>query len=231
MKEITLIIPAKKEPNALPIVLDELKQNYPAINILIVMQKNDKETIEAIKNYDCKVIFQTGRGYGNAIVEGIKHSKTTYSCIFYADGSTDPNYISLMLEKSQKDNLDLVFGSRYEKGATSFDDDFITRIGNFAFTLFGNLFMKLNLSDLLFTYIFAKTEKLNEMNLCQNDYCLCVEIPFKAKTLKFNYSTIPCIERKRVADKKKVKAFSDGFKILVYMVKKYLQTINRQKCF
>ena len=25
MKEITLIIPAKKEPNALPIVLDELK--------------------------------------------------------------------------------------------------------------------------------------------------------------------------------------------------------------
>ena len=87
--------------------------------------------------------------------------------------------------------------------------------------------MKLNLSDLLFTYIFAKTKKLNEMNLCQNDYCLCIEIPFKAKTLKFNYSTIPCIERKRVADQKKVKAFSDGLKILVYMIKKYLQTINR----
>ena len=146
MKEITLIIPAKKEPNALPIVLEELKQNHPAINILIVMQKNDKETIQAIKNYDCEVIFQTGMGYGNAIVEGIKHSKTTYSCIFYADGSTDPKYISLMLEKSQKENLDLVFGSRYEKGATSFDDDFITRIGNFAFTLFGNLFMILIIS-------------------------------------------------------------------------------------
>ena len=54
------------------------------------MQKNDEETFEAIKNYDCKIIFQTGMGYGNAIVEGIKHSKTTYSCIFYADGSTDP---------------------------------------------------------------------------------------------------------------------------------------------
>ena len=227
MKEITLIIPAKKEPNALPIVLEELKQNHPAINILIVMQKNDKETIEAIKNYDCKVIFQTGMGYGNAIIEGIKNSKTTYSCIFYADGSTDPRYISLMLKKSQIENLDLVFGSRYEKGATSLDDNFITRIGNFAFSLFGNLFMKLNLSDLLFTYIFAKTKKLNEMNLCQNDYCLCVEIPFKAKVLKFKYSSIPCIERKRVADKKKVKAFSDGLKILIYMIKKYLQTINR----
>ena len=115
MKEITLIIPAKKEPNALPIVLNELKRNYPTINILVIMQKNDKETFEAIKNYNCKIIFQTGMGYGNAIVEGIKHSKTTYSCIFYADGSTDPKYISLMLEKSQNENLDLVFGSRYEK--------------------------------------------------------------------------------------------------------------------
>ena len=144
-----------------------------------------------------------------------------------ADGSTDPKYISLMLEKSQNENLDLVFGSRYEKGATSFDDDIITRIGNYLFTLLGNLFMKLNISDLLFTYIFAKTTKLNEMNLSQNDYCLCIEIPFKTKILKFKYSTIPCVERKRVADKKKVKAFSDGLKILIYMIKKYLQTINR----
>ena len=92
-----------------------------------------------------------------------------------------------MLEKSQNENLDLVFGSRYEKGANSFDDDIITRIGNYLFTLLGNLFMKLNISDLLFTYIFAKTTKLNEMNLSQNDYCLCVEIPFKTKILNFKY--------------------------------------------
>ena len=60
------------------------------------------------------------------------------------------------------------------------------------------------------------------MNLSQNDYCLCVEIPFKTKILKFKYSTIPCVERKRVADKKKVKAFSDGLKILIYMIRKIL---------
>jgi hypothetical protein len=42
-----------------------------------------------------------------------------------------------------------------------------------------------------------------------------------------NYSTIPCIERKRLADKKKVKAFSDGFKILSYLISKYLNIINR----
>ena len=132
-----------------------------------------------------------------------------------------------MLEKVVNENLDLVFGSRYEKDASSFDDDFITRIGNFIFTFLGNFFMKLNISDLLFTYVFGKTSKFNEMKLQQNDYCLCVEIPFKSKMFKYKYTTIPCVERKRVADKKKVKAFSDGFKILIYMLKKYLQTINR----
>ena len=48
MKEITLIIPAKKEPKALPIVLDELKKNYPTINILISMQKNVKMDIAGV---------------------------------------------------------------------------------------------------------------------------------------------------------------------------------------
>lgn len=132
-----------------------------------------------------------------------------------------------MYKKIKDKNLDLVFGSRYEKYANSLDDDVITRIGNFFFTFLGNFFMKLNLSDLLFTYVFGKTSKFNEMNLIENDYCLCVEIPYKSKKLQLRYSTFPCIERKRVADKKKVKAFSDGLKILIYMIKKYLQTINR----
>ena len=49
----------------------------------------------------------------------------------------------------------------------------------------------------------------------------------KAKSAKLNYSTIPCIERKRFADEKKVKAFGDGLKILIYFFSKYLNIINR----
>ena len=102
----------------------------------------------------------------------------------------------------------------------------ITRLGNYGFTFLGNLLMKLNISDILFTYIFAKTECLKNMNLVSNDFCLCIEIPYKAKSFGLNYSTIPCVERKRFADKKKVKAFSDGFKILKYLFLKYLEAIN-----
>tara|TARA_X000001036_G_C20619664_1_gene782519 strand:+ start:659 stop:1342 length:684 start_codon:yes stop_codon:yes gene_type:complete len=227
MNEITLIIPAKNEPNALPLVLDEIKNMKLQVKILIIMAKDDVETLKATHGYECNVLFQSKKGYGNAIIEGINFVKTEYACIFYADGSTDPSYIKLMYEKLINQKLDLVFGSRYEKNAHSYDDDFITRLGNYGFSFLGNFFMKLKISDLLFTYIFAKTNCLKQMHLKCDDYCLCVEIPYKAKLANLNYSTIPCIERKRLADKKKVKAFSDGLKILIYFFLKYLNIINR----
>ena len=141
MKYITLVIPAKNEPNALPLVLTEIKELNLDVQIIIILDKNDLETINAAKKFDCEIIFQTKKGYGNAIIEGIKNSQTKYSCIFYADGSTDPKYISQMINKISTHKLDLVFGSRYEKNAYSLDDDFITRVGNFFFTFLGNFLM------------------------------------------------------------------------------------------
>ena len=226
MENITLIIPAKEESTALPMVLNEIKKKKFLFKILIIIHKSDTQTYDSIKNYDCEILFQTQKGYGNAIIEGINYSKTEYSCIFYADGSTDPIYINQMLDKLKDQSLDLIFGSRYEKNAHSYDDDIITRIGNYGFTFLGNFLMKLKISDLLFTYIFFKTKILKDMRLDSNDYCLCIEIPYKAKLSGLKYSTIPCIERKRFADKKKVKAFFDGFKILKYFFSKYLNIIN-----
>ena len=56
------------------------------------------------------------------------------------------------------------------------------------------------------------------MNLFSNNYNLCVEIPLKAKFLNLNYAIFPCIERKRIADKKKVKPFKVGFEILFFLI-------------
>ena len=52
MKNITLIIPAKNEPNALPIVLKEIKNLNLEVNIIIILDKKDLETLKAAKNFD-----------------------------------------------------------------------------------------------------------------------------------------------------------------------------------
>lgn len=203
MKNITLVIPAKNEPNALPLVLSEIKNMNLPVKILIIMDKDDIKTFESTKKYDCEVIFQSRKGYGNAIIEGISSVKTEYSCIYYADGSTDPSYIKLMYDKLLNKNLDLIFASRYEKNAYSYDDDFVTKIGNYGFTLLGNIFFKFKISDILFTYIFAKTSCLQNMKLVSDNYCLCIEIPFKAKKINLITQQFLALREKDLLIKKK----------------------------
>ena len=138
MKELTLVIPAKEESNSLPKVLDEIKDLE--LKKLVVLAEDDYETINAIKNKDCEILFQTKKGYGNAIREGIIKANTKYISIFYADGSTDPKNLIPMLDKIKYEENQIIFGSRYEKNAGSYDDNLITRVGNYFFTLFGNIF-------------------------------------------------------------------------------------------
>ena len=177
MKNLTLVIPAKKEEGSLPIVLNEVKDFD--CSIIIILEETDKTTIEAIKDFNCKKIYQKGRGYGNAIIEGINEVKTDYLCIFNADGSFDPKYLREMLDLCK--NRDYVFSSRYLKSAGSDDDTIVTKIGNFIFSTLGNILFSSKLSDILFTYILGKTSSFRSLNLKCKDFCLCVEIPINAK--------------------------------------------------
>ncbi len=220
MSQITLVIPAKNESDSLPIVLEELKKFD--CKIIVILESSDVKTINSIKDFNCELIYQSDKGYGNALIDGINNVKTEYLCIFNADGSFDPNDLNRMLTICKND-LDFVFASRYLKDAGSDDDTFLTVIGNFTFTLIGKIFFSLNLSDILYTFLLGKTSSFKKLDLKSNDFCLCVEMPIKAKRLKMKYTDLPSFERKRIAGEKKVNEFRDGFKILFYMIKSFLR--------
>ena len=219
MQNLTLIIPAKQEHDSLPTVLREV-DNLECKKI-VILKDTDLETIDSIKNFNCKIIYQNKDGYGDALIEGINNVQTEYLCIFNADGSFDPKYLVEKLQLCK--NRDYIFSSRYLKGGGSEDDTLITRIGNFGFSLIGKIFFSLKLSDILFTYVLGKTKSFNALNLESLDFCLCVEIAIKAKRMNSSYLDFPSHERKRIAGFKKVNEFSDGFKILVYMFKLFFK--------
>ena len=219
MKNLTLIIPAKREAESLPQVLQEVK-NFDC-KIIVILESSDIETIESIKDFDRKIVYQSNKGYGDALIQGINNVQTDYLCIYNADGSFDPKYLNNMLSLCK--NRDYVFASRYLKEAGSEDDTIITKVGNIFFTTLGNLLFSLKLSDILFTYVLGKTKSFKLLNLKSKDFRLCVEIPISAKRMNFSYVDIPSYERKRIAGKKKVNEFRDGFKILFYMIKRFLR--------
>ena len=216
MKNITLIIPAKNEEDSLPVVLTEVKDfNF---KIKVILQKDDLKTINAIKKFDCEILYQPNKGYGDALIHGINNCDTEYFCIFNADGSFDPKDVERMLNNLIEENQDIVFASRYQKNSGSSDDTLITLIGNYFFTYIGKIFFSLNLTDILYTFVLGKADKIKDLHLEKKDFCFCVEMPIKAARKKLRIKSFPSYERKRIAGEKKVNEFLDGFLILTQMI-------------
>ena len=221
MKNITLIIPAKYEKESLPSVLLELKK-FP-FNIIVILEPTDHETIDSIKNFDCTIIYQKNLGYGDALILGIKSVKTQYFCIFNADGSFNPIEISGMYSSLKDKDGDIIFGSRYEKNATSEDDTLVTKVGNFIFTKLGKFLFKLPITDILYTFVLGKTKMTLDLNLQSQDFAFCVELPIKAQRKNYKIFSTPAHERARIAGKKKVNAIRDGLYILKKMIFMFLK--------
>ena len=219
-KILTLIIPAKNEGESLPLVLNSLKKfNY---NIIVSLSGHDYVTINSIKNYDnVKILKQSAKGYGNALLEGINACKTKYFCIFNADGSFDENDLPKMLELNYQ--YDFIFTSRYSSGAGSEDDTIVTYLGNQIFSLLGRIFFSLKISDILFTFVMGQTESFKKLNVTNTDFRFCVEFPIKMKKKKMKYFSISSYEKKRIAGFKKVNAFKDGFLILLEMIRLFFK--------
>ncbi len=219
MKNLTLLIPAKQESASLPLVLNELK-DYKC-NKLVVLADDDLETIEAIKEFDCKILYQKKKGYGAALIEGINEINTDYLCIFNADGSFDPLHLEEMLSKC-KNNLNFIFASRYSLGGKTDDDTLLTYVGNKIFSTIGNIFFHLNIDDILFTYVLGKTNSFKSLNLKNFDFRFCVELPIKAKRNEMKITNVASHERKRLKGVKKVNEFKDGFLILIELLKLFI---------
>ena len=222
MKNLTLVIPAKYEKITLPEVLNELEKFN--VSKIIVIPSYDIETREAIKNFNCKIIEQVGEGFGSALIEGINEVDTKYLCIFNADGSFDPKYLDEMILLLEN-QYDFIFNSRYIKGGGSDDDTFLTYIGNKFFTTLCKILFKLNISDVLFTYVMGKSDAFKKLELKNNDFTFCIELPVKAKMRGYKSISHPSYERLRITGKKKVNEFKDGFLILISIIKLFIKKI------
>ena len=221
MNNLTLIIPTKKESESLPKFLNELK--IFNCKKMIVLQSEDDETLESIKNFsEIEIYKQKKNGYGSALTEGIKNCKTEYWSIINADGSMDPKYLKEMLEKCN--DKDFIFASRYIKpGGGSDDDTIVTFVGNKFFSFLGNFMFRLNLTDILYTYVLGKKTSFEKLDIASYDFRFCVEFPIKAKKANLIFADIPSYERVRIGGKKKVNAIKDGFLILFEMLRLFIK--------
>ncbi len=221
MEKINLVIPAKEKLTNLHRIIKPLIKRRQINKFILVLHK--KPEIKFIKHTKLKIIVQKEKGYGSAIKEGFKISKAKFSCIFNADGSFNINDVIKMINKSK--NNDFIFASRYLKGGGSDDDNFITLIGNYIFSLMGRVLLNINLSDILYTYVLCNTKKFNSLKITNKDFRFCIELPFKVAKNKYSYTEFASKEFKRKFGKKNVNELKDGFLILTEVIKCFIKNI------
>lgn len=223
MQKINLIIPSKEKIDHLYKIISPLLRRKEINKIILVL--NEKNKKKFIKNKKLKIIVQKKSGYGSAIKEGFKISKSKFSCIFNADGSFNANDLPLMIKLTKQN--DFIYASRYMKGAGSEDDTMITLIGNFVFSLMGRVLLNVKLTDILYTFVLCNTKKFNKLNIVSYDFRFCIELPYKVSQNKFTYTELKSKEFKRKFGEKNVNELVDGFLILIEVLRCFLKRITK----
>ena len=222
MNKVTIVIPTKNEEESLKVLLKEINDlNFKEIidEIIIVDANSTDGTHKVAKKNNCKIFIEKEKkGYGSAIIEGIKYSKSKYSVILDGDGSKNPIYIYNLYKAIEDSNDEFIFGSRYGKNSGSDDDTILTHFGNRLFTNFGKLIFKIKINDILHTFFICKTDEFKKLNFKYSNFAFCAELPILINKLEIPHSEIPTFERKRIAGKVKVNSFIDGFIILISMI-------------
>lgn len=213
---VSVIIPALNEAECIKGVLNSIPRDL-VDEILVVDGHSTDGTPDIVRSLGHQVIMQEGKGFGSALMTGMRYAKGNIVAIMDADGSYEVKDLSKLIDMV-KNGYDFAFGSRYANGSRSEDDTFVRSIGNKIFTFLLRYLNRVRLSDALFLYVVAKREAVLNLNLLAPGFEYCVELPIKAHKAGYRYAEMSSFEKARGAGHSKVNAVKDGFRILWMMV-------------
>ncbi len=115
--KLLIIVPAYNEEENIAAVIEELKACYPQHDYVVVNDGSLDTTSHICKQNGYHLIsLPLNLGLSGAFQSGMKFAyRNGYDCAlqFDADGQHDPRYISVMLQKMEETDADIVIGSRY----------------------------------------------------------------------------------------------------------------------
>lgn len=122
--KLLIIIPAYNEEDNIVNVVNELTQNYPQYDYVIINDGSRDHTSRICKEHHFHLIsLPLNLGLTGAFRTGMKYAfRNGYDCAlqFDADGQHDPQYIEMMLQTLETKKADIIIGSRYVQDKKSF---------------------------------------------------------------------------------------------------------------
>ena len=167
---LSIIIPVFNEETTILEILNRvnvLKKNCQIEVIVINDGSNDnsKKIIESNRQYYSKFIdLKKNSGKGKAVIEGIKSCTSDYILIQDADLEYNPQDILNFIEENNKNNFDIIMGSRFI-GNKRTVLHFWHMLGNKFITFLFNFLNNTTFSDIYCCYCMLKKDLINVKKL------------------------------------------------------------------
>lgn len=212
---IDVLIPAWNEEKALPLVLQELPQNWVRQAIVCDNGSTDGTATVAEAN-GAKVVSEPRKGYGNACLAGMRYLESLPASeqpdiVVFLDGdySDFPEELPDVIAPILNDNKDMVIGSRrlggMEPGAMTSPQ----RLGNWLAPALIRLFYGYKFSD-LGPFRAVKWDVLKKMGMRDKSFGWTVEMQIRAARMGLRCAEVPVKYRKRAAGHSKVSGTLHG---------------------
>jgi dolichol-phosphate hexosyltransferase len=221
--DYAIVIPALNEADGIGQVIDEINQTLSGqrYGILVVDGNSEDETCKIARQRGALVIFQKGKGYGDALRRGllyVRHNMNTKVTVMMdADMTYDPENIPQLILPILQDRADMVVGERIgclKDGAMTKTN----QVGNKIISWFARRTLGIDIHDTQCGIRAFKTELIDDMSLLEEGMPFALEMIADAKAAKASIKEVTVNYRVR-SGKTKLNPIKDGLRILGTLIR------------
>jgi glycosyltransferase involved in cell wall biosynthesis len=197
--KVSVIVPVYNEVRTIDILLEKVRRSPVEKEIIVIDGNSEDGTKELLRKQEGKpgtrVIYQSARkGRGNALKVGLRHARGEYVIFQDADLELDPNDYPALIAPLERDEADVVFGSRFLRGRPRMT--FLQYWGNQVINLAVNILYApelkgRRLTDVETCYQVFRRRCVAGMTIRNNNFAFTVELTAKFIRSRARLAEIP----------------------------------------
>ncbi|MDR1993671.1 MAG: glycosyltransferase family 2 protein [Nitrososphaerota archaeon] len=228
---VSVVIPTLNEAGNILEAVETIQKNliYPKEIIIVDGNSTDgtREIVESLKY--CRLIVEPRRGYGLALLTGMKNAKGNIIIMVDGDGTYEVRHINHMIAKMIETNADMVLATRmYDPNKAM---GLMNFIGNKVITFVYDFVYSQFLSDTQSGFRAISHEALDKVELKEDDMAFATEMLIQFAKEGFSMVEVPTTYKTRKYGKPKLRRFKSGIEIFSTIFKGILdaETIRSHK--